>query len=56
MIFIRSCFSPYQREGDNYSLPSVDQELNIQKRKKYALLPFDDKRCYESNIGNTLWQ
>ena len=46
----------YQRERDNYIIRSLNHEMYLQKIKKNTLSIFDDKRCYESNIGSKLWE
>ena len=40
----------HQKESDNYLIRSPNQEMYLQKLNKTSLFPFDDKRCYESNI------
>ena len=47
--------SDYQKDCDNYIIPSIIHEMNIQLVQKSTIPPFDDKRCYESNIKSKPW-
>ena len=51
-----SQFSPFQQECDNYIIRSLNYEMYLQRVKKSTLSPFDDKRCYESNIKKKPWE
>ena len=56
MIYLRSRFSPYQKESDNYIIPSLNHEMYLQQVKQSIPSQFDDKRCYESNIKSKPWE
>ena len=44
-----------KKECDNYIVRSINHEMYHQRVQKYTLSPFDDKRCYRSNIESEPW-
>ena len=45
----------YQKECDNYTIRSINHELNLQEVKKSTLSIFDDKRCYINETKSMPW-
>ena len=45
----------YQKECDNYILPSVNHEMYLQEVKKSTLSIFGDKRCYINETESVPW-
>ena len=43
------------KECDKYIIRSINQEMVLQKVKKWTLSIFDDKRCYINNIKSKPW-
>ena len=52
---MKSGFSPYQKECDNYINRSINHEVYLQLVQKTTLSPFDGKRCYTIETESTLW-
>ena len=50
MIYMRFSFSFYQKEFDIFLIRSINDEIYLQRVLNSTLYPFDDKRCYGSNI------
>ena len=46
----------YQKECDNYIIPSLSHEMYLQKVKKSTLSLFDDKRCYINETESIPWK
>ena len=53
---MRSRFSPYQKDCDNYIIRSINRETYLQFVKKSTLSPFDSKKFDESNIRSKPWE
>ena len=45
----------YQKECDNYLLPSINHEMCLQVVKKSTASIFDDKRCYITETESLPW-
>ena len=55
MTYLRSSFSHYQQECDNYLNRSLNHEMYLRKVKKSILSEIDDKRYYENNVKSKSW-
>ena len=45
----------YQKECDNYIIPSLTHEMYLQKVRNSTLSIFDDKRCYINETESKPW-
>ena len=45
----------YQKDSDDYIIPSINHEMYLQKVKKSTLSLFDDNRCFKNETESKPW-